>query len=149
MSASDEDALFAAWARVVEEGGAFPRAPPARRDEFRGAWIEGKHAVMVARLDGRLAGSYFLAPAYPGLGAHVATAGYLVEAELRGRGLGTTLLEHSIEEARRLGFDALLLRMVLESNPSRRLYERAGFERVGRVPDVVDGQAVLSYWRVL
>ncbi len=38
---------------------------------------------------------------------------------------------------------------VFDSNPARRLYERLGFELVGRVPEVIDGEAVCVYWRRL
>lgn len=37
----------------------------------------------------------------------------------------------------------------LEGNPARRLYERFGFEVVGRIPAAVDGQAGIVYWRSL
>jgi L-amino acid N-acyltransferase YncA len=146
---ADHAELFGMWLEAVEEGGAFPRRPPTTDAEFRGAWMQGMTAVVAARVDGRIAGSYFLRPAYPGLAAHVANAGYLVASEFRGRGVATALAEHSFEEAKRNGFDAMLFQLVLESNPSRRLWERLGFEQVGRVPDVVEGQAALLFWREL
>lgn len=49
----------------------------------------------------------------------------------RGRGAGTALLDALIQEARRRGLPALSL-SVEDANPARRLYERAGFEFVGR-----------------
>ena len=58
-------------------------------------------------------------------------------------------VEHSMGEARRLGFDALLFNLVFESNPARRLYESLGFAVVGRVPRAVDGEDALVYWRQL
>ena len=58
-------------------------------------------------------------------------------------------MEHSLGEARRLGFDAMMLNLVLKSNPSRRLYECLGFEVVGRVPEAVDGEDAYVYWRRL
>lgn len=49
----------------------------------------------------------------------------------RGRGVGTALLDALVQEARRRGLPALSL-SVEDANPARRLYERAGFEAVGR-----------------
>lgn len=49
----------------------------------------------------------------------------------RGRGVGTALLDALVQEARRRGLPALSL-SVEDANPARRLYERAGFEVVGR-----------------
>ena len=68
---------------------------------------------------------------------------------LRNRGVGSALVEHSLEQARQLGFDALQFNLVFESNPARRLYERLGFEVVGRVPEAIDGEDALVYWRKL
>ena len=146
---ADQADLFEVWMEAVKEGGAFPRQPPVTDAEFRGAWMQGMTAVVAARVDGQIAGSYFLRPAYPGLAGHIANAGYLVASEFRGKGVGTALAEHSFEEARRNGFDAMLFQLVLESNPSRRLWERLGFNEVGRIPDVVNGQSALLFWREL
>lgn len=146
---ADQAELFEVWMEAVDEGGAFPRKPPVTDAEFRGAWMQGMTAVIAARVDGRMAGSYFLRPAYPGLAGHIANAGYLVHREFRSKGVGTALAEHSFEEARRNGFNAMLFQLVLESNPSRRLWERLGFDEVGRIPDVVDGTAALLFWREL
>jgi len=143
----DEDDLLAAYAGVVEEGGAFPRRPPADQEMLRSAWLAGATTVQVGSLGDRFAGAYFLRPAFPGLASHIANAGYLVTPELRGRGLGRTLAEHSFAEAKKCGFDALLFTLVLERNPSRRLW--LGFREIGRIPDAVQGQDGLIYWRRL
>jgi GNAT superfamily N-acetyltransferase len=145
----DEEELFAAYTAVVDEGGAFPRRAPATRDMFRAAWLDGASIVHVARIDDRFAGSYYLKPNFPGAAAHIANAGYVVPTELRGRGIGRALAEHSLLEARRLGFDAMMFNLVFERNPSRRLWDSLGFIELGRIPDAVDGQAAIIYWRSL
>ncbi|HZO58477.1 MAG TPA: GNAT family N-acetyltransferase [Solirubrobacterales bacterium] len=145
----DHDALFAMYAQVVEEGGAFPREPPADEQTFRAAWIDGKTGVYVAELGGAVAGSYHLLPNFDGSAAHIANAGYMVAPAYRRRGVGRALVEHSLDEARRHGFDAMMFNLVVESNPSRRLYEQLGFEVVGRVPSAIRGEDALAYWRKL
>jgi ribosomal protein S18 acetylase RimI-like enzyme len=49
----------------------------------------------------------------------------------RGRGIGSALLAELISQARSRGLGRISL-SVEDGNPSRRLYERAGFEVVGR-----------------
>ena len=93
---ADHDELFDLYALVVEEGGAFPREPPADEATFREAWIDGKTGVYVARSEGALAGSYHLLPNFDGLAAHIANAGYMVVPGFRRRGVGTALVEHSL-----------------------------------------------------
>jgi ribosomal protein S18 acetylase RimI-like enzyme len=146
---TDHEELLALYAAVVEEGGAFPRRPPVDELMFREAWIDRKTAVYVARRDDRLAGSYYLAPNFQGEAGHIANAGYMVHCEFRGQGIGTRLVEHSIAKAPALGFDALMFNLVFESNPARRLYDRLGFEVVGRVPEAVHGEDAYVYWRRL
>jgi GNAT superfamily N-acetyltransferase len=143
----DRGPLFELFAQVVEDRGAFPTAPPATEEDFERAWSRGKTVVFVALLADRLAGSYYLAPNYGGRAAHIANAGYMVDRAMRGRGVGRRLVEHSIIEAPRHGFDAIMFNLVFESNPARRLYERLGFEPVGRVPEAVEGENAIVYWR--
>jgi GNAT superfamily N-acetyltransferase len=143
----DRGQLFDLFALVVGEGGAFPTTPPATENDFERAWTRGKTAVFVALSADRIAGSYYLVPNYGGRAAHIANAGYMVDPPMRGKGIGRRLVEHSISEARRRGFDALMFNLVFESNPARRLYERLEFEPVGRVPEAVEGEDAIVYWR--
>jgi ribosomal protein S18 acetylase RimI-like enzyme len=75
--------------------------------------------------------------------------GYLVASTARGRGIGSYLLAHSLQEAARSGYTALMFNLVRERNPSRRLYERAGFQIIGRIPRVHGNEDGLIYWRDL
>jgi ribosomal protein S18 acetylase RimI-like enzyme len=151
QSPGDVDELHDLFARIVTAGEGYPQDPaePVTRESFLSYWITPATAVTVARIDGALAGSWTMKPNGAGRAGHVANAGYIVDARFRGLGVGELLVRHSIEAGPALGFDALQFNLVFESNPARRLYERLGFEIVGRVPDVIDGEAVLLYWRRL
>jgi ribosomal protein S18 acetylase RimI-like enzyme len=145
----DEPQLFAAYAAVLGEGGAFPREPPARQELFRAAWLTGKTVVIVASTGDVAAGSYWLAPNFPGRASHIANAAYLVAPRHRRQGVGRTLVLHSLEEAKARGFDAMMFNLVLESNPSRDIYEQCGFRPIGRIPVAVDQQDAIIYWKDL
>jgi ribosomal protein S18 acetylase RimI-like enzyme len=143
----DLEELFELYALVVEEGRAFPAAHPATREDFEHTWIEGTTIVLAARSGHRLAGSYHLLPNFSGRAAHIGNAGYMVHPDFRRQGIGRALVEHSLAEAPRHGFDALMFNLVFESNPARHLYEGFGFEAVGRVPEAVEGEDAIVYWR--
>lgn len=149
---ADHAELYNAFAALVLAGEGYPQAPgPLEYHDFADYWLLHKSHVAVARSrsDGALAGSYYLRPNFPGRAAHIANAGYFVVPRLRNRGVGSALVTHSLERARQLGFDAMQFNLVFSSNPARRLYERLGFEQVGRVPEAIEGQDALIYWRRL
>ena len=145
----DHDELFDAFSRIVAAGEGFPQTAPLTRQAFDDDWIDHSSAVCVARFAGCLVGAYYVKPNFVGRAAHIANAGYFVLAPYRGTGVGRALVEHSLREARRLGFDAMQFNLVFESNPARSLYDRLGFKEVGRIPNAVDGQDALIYWRSL
>jgi GNAT superfamily N-acetyltransferase len=146
----DHAELYRAFAEVVAAGEGYPQARGKLTvEEFDEYWLDHKSLVAVARHEGAIVGSYYLKPNFPGRAAHIANAGYFVVAAVRGLGIGTALVEDSFDEARRLGFDALQFNLVFASNPARRLYERLGFVPIGRIPDAVDGEDAVIYWRRL
>jgi GNAT superfamily N-acetyltransferase len=145
----DHSELFVAYSEIVESGAGFPHEPPLSQAAFTDYWIAHSSAVWIARAEGSLVGAYYLKPNFVGKAAHIANAGYFVLESHRGRGLGRTLVEHSLLEARRLGFDALQFNLVFASNPARGLYRQLGFLEVGRIPAAVDGEDAIVYWRSL
>ena len=145
----DYDELFVAFSRIVGAGEGFPQSAPVTREQFDDYWVAHSSSVQVARFGSYLIGAYYLKPNFVGRAAHIANAGYFVLAAYRGTGVGRSLVEHSMLEARRLGYDAMQFNLVFESNPVRALYERLGFSEVGRIPKAVDGEDALVYWRSL
>lgn len=146
---ADHDELFVAYARIVEAGDGFPHAPPLSRPQFDDYWIAHTSAVWVARAEGEVIGAYYIKPNFVGRAAHISNAGYFVLDGYRGRGLGRRMVEHSLHEARRLGFDAMQFNLVFASNPARHLYRRLGFVELGHIPAAVEGEDAVIYWRSL
>lgn len=146
--ASDVDALFEVFRDVVASGGAEPHGGRATREVFVEGWVRERR-VYAARQDGVTVGGYFLRSNFPAFAAHIAQGGYLVAQPARGRGIGSYLLTHSLHEAARSGYTAMMFNLVQENNPSRRLYERAGFQVIGRIPRVHGDEDGIIYWRDL
>jgi L-amino acid N-acyltransferase YncA len=84
---------------------------------------------------GRVLGMYRILPNQAGRGAHVANASYMVSDTEQGRGIGYLMGEHSLVEARRLGYLAMQFNFVVSTNqPAVALWRKLGFEVVGTLP---------------
>jgi len=147
LAPAEHDALFLLFAAVVDSGDGYPHAPPLTRAVFDATWVGPVTLAVVARLDGDVVGAYYLRPNFPGRAAHIANAGYVVAAARRRRGIGRLLVEDSLRRAPLLGFDAIQFNLVFASNPARSLYEDLGWREIGRLPDAVDGEEAVIYWR--
>lgn len=112
-----------------------------------------RSTMLVATVDGRIAGLLgFLARQLP-QEQHVGALGLSVDQQYRGRGLGSALLTALLEWAPRNGITRVELE-AFEANPRAiALYERWGFEREGRRREAVliDGEpvAVIMLARIL
>jgi ribosomal protein S18 acetylase RimI-like enzyme len=58
-------------------------------------------------------------------------------------------VEHSLQQATAAGYTAMMFNLVMESNPSRHLYESVGFEVIGSIPNVHGTEGALIFWREL
>lgn len=121
---------------VIRAGETYPYAMDMTVNQARHMWLEVTEAAYVAEDDtGTLLGSYYIKPNQPTLGAHVANCGYMVSEHARGRGVATSMCEHSQEEAVRLGYRAMQFNLVVESNAaSVHLWKKLGFAVVGSLP---------------
>jgi L-amino acid N-acyltransferase YncA len=131
---ADLQALVAIMNQIVERGDAFVYDAPFTAAQMR-QYIESHSAAYVAVRNDRLVGGYVLRPNQPGRGAHVANATYMVAPDVQGRGIGGLLGEHSLKEARRLGYLAMQFNAVVAGNePALSLWQRLGFTIIGRIP---------------
>jgi len=121
---------------IIRAGETYPYAMDMTVDQARRMWLDITESAYVAEDDdGSLLGTYYIKPNQPTLGAHVANCGYMVAAQARGRGVATSMCEHSQEEAVRLGYRAMQFNLVVEPNEaSVYLWKKLGFNVVGRLP---------------
>ena len=134
--AADWPAVWALLEPVFRAGETFPHDPAISEAEAQLAWVEHSQAVMVAvNAAGAVVGTYYLKPNSLALGAHVANAGYVVAEHCRRQGVGSRLCQHSLNAARRLGFRAMQLNLVVSTNTAGiRCWQRNGFVVVGTLP---------------
>jgi len=133
----DFDDIWQIFHTVVSRGDTYTFDPETTRDEARAIWMSPQAWTYVAMLDGQVVGTYFMRRNQPGLGSHVVNAGYMVNPDAQGRGIGRAMCEHSLEEARALGFLAMQYNIVVSTNaPAVALWKKMGFEIVGTLPKV-------------
>jgi GNAT superfamily N-acetyltransferase len=150
LAADHAEELFWLFADIVARGEGFPQQPPLTRAVFEDVWARPVTVVVGALREGTLAGAYYLKPNLPGLGAHIANAGYVVSRPVRRLGIGRLLVEDSVQRAPLAGFDAVQFNFVFADNPARSLYEDLGWRVVGTVPSGAGpGRDALIYWRAV
>ena len=131
----DREAIWQIFRAVVAGGDTYVFDPNISRRKALAYWLGPKTRCYVALSDQGIAGSYILKANQPGLGSHVANAGFMVSPSARGRGIGRAMAEHCLREARRLSFRAMQFNFVVATNRTAlRLWKDLGFRVVGRLP---------------
>jgi len=135
IAPAEFDLAWPVFREVIAGRDTYSYPPDLSLEEARAMWTTPPTRCFVAELDGKVAGVYMLRPNQPGLGDHVANAGYMVAAHARGRGVASAMCEHSLEQARAAGFTAMQYNYVVSSNERAvRLWQHHGFAIVGRLP---------------
>ena len=130
---ADLDALWSMLEPVFRAGDTYAIAPDISREDALSYWTA--HHAYVAEIDGTPVGTFYIRPNQQGGGAHVCNCGYITARGAEGKGVAREMLAFSLEEARRLGFEAMQYNFVLASN-ARAIdtWKRAGFLEIGRIP---------------
>jgi L-amino acid N-acyltransferase YncA len=136
----DWRAIWPIFRDVVAGGDTYMYAPGTSEADARAAWMhtgaDDDSITFVALFGDEIVGTALLKPNHPGLGDHVANAGWMVAPAFTGRGIGRTFATAVIDEARRLGYRGMQFNAVVADNARAiALWESLGFEIVGTVPD--------------
>lgn len=133
---SDWPVIWPFLRSTLEAGDTYAFSPRSTEADIHSAWVELPSATYVAcDSDGRVAGTYFIKPNQPGLGAHVCNCGYVVAPEAQGQGIAAAMCEHSQREAVSLNFRAMQFDLVVATNERAiRLWQKLGFSVAGTLP---------------
>lgn len=135
FQASDWNAVWPLLRATFAAGESYAFPSDISEAEARRVWLEIPAATFVATDDGRVVGTYYIKPNHMGPGDHVCNCGYIVDARDKGRGVAARMCEHSQEWAVAHGFRAMQFNFVVSTNERAvRLWQRLGFEIVGRLP---------------
>jgi ribosomal protein S18 acetylase RimI-like enzyme len=132
---SDDDAIWRVLEPILRAGETYPLPRDISRADAFTYWRAPGHEVYVAEEKERTVGSYYLRANTRGGGSHVANCGYIVAAEVSGRGVARAMCAHSLERARERGFTAMQFNFVISSNQRAiKLWQNCGFAIVGTLP---------------
>lgn len=129
---------------AIIEGKSYPQKQPLTELEFKAYWLLGD-AFVVKAVDGtrqfqpqEVFAAFYIKP-NPGRCSHICNAGFIVQPQMRGQGIGRLMGETMLLIATNLGYQAVMFNLVFETNiPSIRLWESLGFQTIGRIPAAVE-----------
>ncbi|MCS6623178.1 GNAT family N-acetyltransferase [Roseibacterium beibuensis] len=132
----DRSALVDLLLPVFRAGDTYTVDPEIDADGAVALWCAPEKTVFLVEDDaGTVLGTYYIRPNHPGRGAHVCNCGYVTARQSQGKGVARTMLSHSIETAREMGYRAMQYNFVVSTNARAiKTWQHAGFEVVGRLP---------------
>ena len=132
---SDWEKIWPIFNEIVSTGETYAYDTATTKAQAKKIWLETPRKVYVFEENGEILGTYYLKTNQAGPGDHVCNCGYMVSSAARGKGLATSMCEHSQQVAIDLGYLAMQFNFVASSNEGAvRLWDKLGFETVGRLP---------------
>ncbi len=132
----DHDAVWQIIHKVIAGGDTYVFDPDSSRVEMLQFWCGQDKHCYVAEIEKEIVGTFFIKDNFPGLGSHVANAGYMTLPSSSGKGIGRSMGEFSISEAQRLGYRAMQFNIVVKTNERAiRLWQKLGFKIQGEIPE--------------
>lgn len=119
---------------VIIEGRAWPFEDEFPDDvSYRSYFLS--HDAFVVRIQGDIAGCFYIKPNFPGRCSHICNGGFITAKPWRRKGIGKFMGKCFLKFAKDLGYRASYFNLVFASNePSVRLWESLAFQRVATIP---------------
>jgi ribosomal protein S18 acetylase RimI-like enzyme len=141
--AADADEIWTILQPIIHEGDSFVYSPLSTKEEMLGYWLDKKKHTYTALINDKIVGTFFIQDNQPGLGSHIANAGYATSPKAYGQGIGKQMGIFSLEEARRLGYKAMQFNIVVKTNERAvKLWKDIGFKIIGEIPDAFQHRAL-------
>lgn len=133
---SDSAALWSLIEPIIREGSTYVFSPDSSKEKMMGFWLAQDKVTFVVELNGEIVGTFFLKANQPDRGSHIANSGFMVSPLVNGKGIGKSMAEFAIAEAKRMCFQAMQFNYVVKSNfAAVHLWKKLGFKIVGEVPN--------------
>lgn len=134
----DENSLYDIFRDVVDSGTEFPYESNSIQEFYRQFFAPASKVYVCRPLSEEVVGGFYIRPNFSGRCDHIANAAYMIKDSHRGQGIGTLLVNASLEIAKNLGFQAMQFNMVLSQNIiAIKLYDKLGFKITGTIPRAI------------
>jgi L-amino acid N-acyltransferase YncA len=131
----DWDLVWPIFHEIVKAGDTYAYETNTTKDQAEEIWFNSPRKTYIFEDSENILGTYYLKTNQVGPGSHVCNCGYMVSSLARGKGLATSMCEHSQKIAKELGFKAMQFNFVASSNEGAvRLWDKLGFKVVGQLP---------------
>jgi L-amino acid N-acyltransferase YncA len=133
----DHDKIWSIIQSVIKTGETYVFDPGSEKQKMLDYWCaHDAHVYVATDQAGAIAGTYVIRDNRPDLGSHIANGSYMVSPSFEGKGIGRLMGEHSIQEAKNLGYKAMQFNYVISTNERAvKLWQSLGFNIVGKVPE--------------
>ncbi|MFM5923865.1 MAG: N-acetyltransferase family protein [Novosphingobium sp.] len=132
----DRGAIWAILEPVIRAGETYALDSDMGEAAALAYWLDEAHSTFVFEGEAGILGTYYLRRNHAGGGSHVSNCGYMVAPAARGKGVARAMCAHSLDEARRRGFNAMQFNFVVATNVGAiGLWQVMGFAVVGTLPD--------------
>ncbi|MFC4466550.1 GNAT family N-acetyltransferase [Streptomyces xiangluensis] len=138
-AADDWPRIWPFWHRIVAAAETYAWDPATSEEDARALWMApGKRVYVAEDATGAVVGSACVTPNYGGPAARIANAGFMVDPDHAGRGIGRRLAEHILTTAKDEGYRGMVFNAVVETNPAVHLWTSLGFTILGTVPEAFE-----------
>lgn len=138
FSQEDENGLYEIFRDVVNSGTQFSYECNSIQEFYRQFFAPTSHVYVCHSPTKEVIGGFYLRSNFSGRSSHIANAAYMMKSSYRGRGIGTLLINASLEIAKSFGFLSMQFNMVLSQNISAiKLYQKLGFNIIGTIPQAI------------
>lgn len=133
-SDKDFDAIWDIFQIIIRQGDSYIYSEHTTKEQAYDILVKDA-AVYVAKLQGKIAGFYVIRQNRVGRGSHICNAAYMVHPNFQGQQVGRLMGEHSLKEAKKLGYLAMQFNIVVSTNERAvKLWLSLGFTIIGTIP---------------